>query len=85
MSTKVRKQIYLEAEQDERLKAMAAQTGASEAEIIRDALDRHAGGPQAGRRDLRAWAEERAFIAGRMAGGPVPGQRTWQREDLHER
>lgn len=36
----VRKQIYLAREQDRKLKALAAVRGCSEAEVVRDALDR---------------------------------------------
>ena len=36
----IRKQIYLAREQDRKLKALAAVRGCTEAEVIRDALDR---------------------------------------------
>ena len=36
----VRKQVYLERQQDQKLKALAAERGCTEAEVIRDALDR---------------------------------------------
>ena len=36
----IRKQVYLEREQDRKLKALAARRGCTEAEIIREALDR---------------------------------------------
>ena len=36
----VRKQIYLARDQDRKLKALAAVRGCSEAEVVRDALDR---------------------------------------------
>lgn len=35
----VRKQLYLEAEQDARLKSLARTTGRTEAQVVRDALD----------------------------------------------
>ncbi|GEA25946.1 hypothetical protein MiAbW_00485 [Microcystis aeruginosa NIES-4325] len=41
MVSKIRKQIYIEAEQNNLLKEKARQTGLSEAEIIRQAIDRH--------------------------------------------
>ena len=40
MAKMIRKQVYIEPEQDERLKEWAEETGKSEAEIIRQALDR---------------------------------------------
>jgi hypothetical protein len=85
MVHKVRKQIYIERYQEEALKRQAAETGLSEAEIIRQAIDnqtqllRHPAGA------LEAWEEERAFIKALMAQGPVEGGRTWQREDLYDR
>lgn len=36
----IRKQVYLAREQDRKLKALAARRGCTEAEVIRDALDR---------------------------------------------
>ena len=41
MVSKIRKQIYIEAEQNNLLKEKARQTGLSEAEIIRQAIDQH--------------------------------------------
>lgn len=83
VTKKVRKQIYIEARQEQLLKQLVKETGATEAQLIRQAIDRHTGSflPQ---RDMRAWEEERAFINRLMQKGPVPGRRTWKREDLHE-
>lgn len=30
------------------------------------------------------WAEERGYIEALIAQGPVPGGRTWKREDLYD-
>ena len=85
MTRKVRKQIYLDPQQEAALKRQAAETGASEAEIIRQAIDnqtrilRH---PVAA---LAAWEREKEFIRSLMEQGPVAGQRTWRREDLYDR
>jgi hypothetical protein len=43
MSTKIRKQIYLEKRQDRLVKRLADARGVSEAEVIRQAIDREAG------------------------------------------
>jgi hypothetical protein len=85
MTTKVRKQIYVETDQEELLKRLSKETGVSEAEIVRQAIDHHTRGLRLLRHGLGAWEEERAFILQRMAQGPVSGRRTWQREELHER
>ncbi|MBM4430239.1 MAG: ribbon-helix-helix domain-containing protein [Chloroflexi bacterium] len=85
MGTKVRKQVYIEQDQDRLLSRLSAETGLSEAEIIRQAIDRHTRGAPLLRRDLAVWQEERAFIQQLIHQGRVPGHRTWQREELHER
>ena len=84
MAKMVRKQIYVGPEQEAELKRRARQTGASEAELIRQALDRHlAVVPPPP--DPRGWDNERAFILDLINKGPVPGGRSWTREELHER
>ncbi len=85
MVTKVRKQIYIEPYQETILKRLTDETGISEAEFIRQAIDHHAQLVQHPRRDLTAWEEEKAFIEHLIVQGPIPGGRTWQREDLYER
>lgn len=85
MSSKIRKQIYIATEQEERLKQLTALTGLSEAEIIRQALDRHTITYRLTTRNLTAWETEREFLENLMAKGPVPGGRTWTREDIYDR
>lgn len=85
MTTKVRKQIYIEPDQDALLKWLAAEMGVTEAEVIRQAIDRQARLFRFGRRNLRAWEEEQSFIESLIEQGPVSGGRTWRREELHER
>ena len=85
MTAKIRKQIYIEADQDVLLKQLVHQKGGSEAEIIRQAIAQYALSFQSPTLDLSAWEQERAFIQNLMAQGPIQGERTWQREDLHER
>ena len=85
MATKVRKQVYIEPHQEELLKRLARETGVSEAELIRQAIDRHTLSLRPPMRNLDAWEKERSFITHLIQQGPVAGRRTWQREDLHER
>lgn len=80
---KVRKQIYIEARQEQLLKQLVRETGATEAELIRQAIDRHTGSFSP-RPNIHAWEEERAFIDRLVQEGPVPGGRTWKREEIHE-
>jgi hypothetical protein len=84
MARMVRKQIYIEPEQEALLKRLSEETGLTEAEIVRQAIERQARVPLAPSRDLSAWREERAFIQRLIEQGSVPGGRTWRREDLHE-
>ena len=85
MTTRVRKQIYIDPEQETMLKRLAGETGMPEAEIIRQAIDRHAQSLHAPRRDLRAWSAEREFITRLIEQGRISGGRSWRREDLYER
>jgi hypothetical protein len=84
-SKKIRKQIYLEADQDVLLKKLAVELNLSEAEIIRQAIDRHTGSARSRRRGQNAWLAERAYIENLIQQGPVVGQRSWRREDLYDR
>ena len=85
MATKVRKQIYIEPEQEERLKRLSAAMGVAEAEIIRQALDRELGALGRRTRDLGVWEAELEFIQELMSRGVVEGGRTWRRDDLYDR
>lgn len=85
MASKVRKQVYIEPHQEALLKRLGKERGLTEAEIIRRAIDRFTQELHFPWRDPAAWEEERAFILHLMEQGPVPGKRTWRREDLHER
>ena len=85
MATKVRKQVYIESYQEEILKRLARETGISEAEFIRQAIDRYGQSLRPARHNLGAWEKERAFIDRLIQQGSVPGGRTWQREELYER
>jgi hypothetical protein len=80
----VRKQIYIEPRQDALLKQKARFLGVTEAEVIRETLDRQMASVRLDVRDLRAWEREKAFIAKRMAKGLAPGTRRWKREDAYE-
>ncbi len=84
MASKIRKQIYIEAEQETLLKRLSSEAGVPEAELIRQAIDQHLQAQRHPRRDLRAWETERAFIKERIAQGPLPVRRTWKREDLYD-
>jgi len=85
MAPKVRKQIYLEVEQDAALKRYAQELGLSEAAIIRLAIDHHTQLIHPQEPDRQAWQQERRFMQQLIQQGPVIGQRSWRREDLYDR
>jgi len=85
MAIKIRKQIYIDPEQDEYLKQASERLGLSEAEIIRQALSAQSQRLFLRRRRTSAWERERQFMRDLLEQGPVPGQRSWKREDLYER
>jgi hypothetical protein len=81
----VRKQIYLRADQDRRLKRLARELGVSEAELIRQSLDRTVIGAVPTGGDPGAWAAERRLAQSRQGKGPLPGRRDWVREEIYGR
>ena len=85
MVTKIRKQIYLEPQQNEMLKQTSRRLGVSEAEIIRQAIVAQTARIATGRKNLAAWEKERQFLQTLLEQGSVNGGRTWKREDLYER
>jgi hypothetical protein len=85
MGTKIRKQIYIEPEQEEFLKQRAHDTGLSEAELIRQAIDSQAQLGRSPQPDVQAWNNILAFIQKRMELGYVPTEWKWNREELYDR
>ena len=63
MAIKIRKQIYIEADQNTILKRLSEERGMPEAEIIREAITQHVQGPRARRRDLRVGSRARFYRA----------------------
>ena len=87
MGRMIRKQVYIEARQEAFLKRLAKDQGVSEAELIRQAIDRQvtAGGAPHLPPDRAAWEEAHRFMEDLRARGPIADRaRTWKREDLYE-
>jgi hypothetical protein len=84
MTTKVRKQVYLEKRQDRLLKQRARTEGVSEAALIRRALDVELPRRVSGGTNPAALDEFLELSRRRAAMGPLPGKRTWTRDDLYE-
>jgi len=87
MAQMIRKQIYIQKSQEERLKKVAEARGVSEAEIIRRALDNELRLMSVYRPayDQEAWKRIVAFWEELDQRGPVePHPRDWTRDDLYE-
>ena len=79
-----REQVYLEADQNRRLRALARDQGVTESELIRGGVNRVLNEPVPFEPDRRAGKEILAFIDSLIAKGPAKGRRTGEREDLYE-
>ncbi len=86
MSDLIRKQLYITKSQEYILKLKAKEMGVTEAEIVREALDKAAYRIEYPRNSMEKWQEELSFIneqtVGRQTGQK---ERTWKREDLYDR
>jgi hypothetical protein len=82
----VRKQVYIQRQQEIALKRLSKNRGLSEAELIRQAIDRQAGSATAPFiPDADAWEEAHAFMLALRDREAVTGRpRDWRREDLYE-
>lgn len=84
MGRMVRKQLYIDDEHEAALKARAAERGVTEAEIMREALDRYLGDIAREEADA-AWERILEFSRRRAAKGPLPGKRDWTRDEIYDR
>jgi hypothetical protein len=80
-----RKQVYIHAEQDERLRALARRNGRTESQLLREGVDRVLAEPLPHGLDHQAWVKSREFIDALIRRGPAKGGRNWTREEAHER
>ena len=87
MTQMVRKQIYIQENQEAQLKKIAEARGVSEAEIIRQALEnelRYVGNYRSAY-DSTSWQKVLDFWADLDKRSPVPQRpRDWTRDDLYE-
>jgi tRNA A-37 threonylcarbamoyl transferase component Bud32 len=86
MSDMVRKQIYIYRRQELLLKRLARQRGVSEAEIIRQAINREAeqNVPVIQSRDRSAWEATLKLIEERKKLGIVGEPLQWNRQEIYE-
>lgn len=88
MERMIRKQVYLEPEQDQRVKQTAVSTGKSEAQVIRESLVAGLEATLEEAERIARWNEVMEAMRERVptAHGDGPaGERTWTREDLYDR
>jgi hypothetical protein len=86
MSEMVRKQFYIHKRQHILLRRLSRARGVSEAEIVRQAIEREATGvsPQSPLPDRAAWEEIVEFVEARKALGPAGEPYQWNRQDAYE-
>ena len=84
MSRMVRKQVYIEPEQEKLLKQRARELGVTESEVIRRGIEQELHTSTGTPVDSKAWGEARQFIQQRMALSAPQTSRGWTRNDLHE-
>ena len=85
MSSRIRKQIYLDRSQDSQIRKKAKTRGVSQAEIIREALASRTTGALPAQKDPSAWEREMERIRSRIGIKTKKTARHWTRDDLHER
>jgi hypothetical protein len=86
MSAMIRKQIYIHRRQETLLKRQARLRGVSEAEIIRQAIDREAERvqPFTAQYDHSAWKEILQFVEERKKLGITGEPYRWNRQEIYE-
>ncbi len=86
MADLIRKQLYITRDQEKMLKLKSRELGVTEAEIVREALDKREYRYEYPFKSTDKWQEELAFIKQRISGRQVDQQtRTWRRDDLYDR
>jgi len=84
MSRMVRKQVYIQPEQEKLLKRRARELGVSQSDVIRRGIEQ-VGRAGAGRPiDRAAWEEALRFIERRLAMKVPATGREWTRDELYE-
>jgi 23S rRNA pseudoU1915 N3-methylase RlmH len=82
--TMVRKQVYIERQQDDKLKRLSKRLGVTEAELMRQAIESLPEEKQPKRQHSEAWLRILEIINTRRATLPLSnGGRTWTREQLY--
>jgi hypothetical protein len=84
MARMIRKQIYIEPEQERRLKERARKLDVSEAELIRRGIEEILSEPSEDDERVTAWEKELEFIRDRAKLKVPQSGRTWTRVELYD-
>lgn len=83
MARMIRKQVYVEPEQEELLRRRSRELGVSEAALIRRGIDEIAHRGSSTMLDKRAWEEALTFMKERARMKVPQTGRSWTREELY--
>lgn len=84
MSHMVRKQVYLEPDQDRLLKQRSKKLGVTESDLIRQGITQLSLQPAAVPLDRQAWQAELNFIKRRARVKTRAHERRWTRKELYD-
>lgn len=85
MPQMLRKQIYIDPQQDYLLKKKASKLHLTESELIRKGIEKLLRADVILLHDIRGWEDEKKFMLSLMKKGTVKGGRSWKREDIYDR
>ena len=84
MGRMIRKQVYIEPEQDKLLKRRSKELGISEAALIRQAIDRLDADGDESPPNRQAWEEAKRVIQERTKLRVPQTERNWTCEEIYE-
>ncbi len=84
MTRMVRKQVYIELDQERLLKRRAKELGVTESDLIRRGIDQVDRTLADSHSDRVAWQDELTFIVERARSHELGRKRGWTREELYQ-
>ncbi|MGH2472399.1 MAG: ribbon-helix-helix domain-containing protein [Candidatus Limnocylindria bacterium] len=84
MPRMIRKQVYIEPEQQRLLRRVSEARGVPESVLIREGIERMAAGPRRRGPDRAAWERAKRFIRARGKLRVKQTERGWTREAIYE-
>jgi hypothetical protein len=82
----IRKQVYIDPQQEEKLKTLSKRLGVTEAELIRRGIELVGDDADLDKERRRVWQQELAYMRQRAAENPgIPGgKRDWTRDESYD-